>query len=297
MKYLILFKLYPPQLEQPEDTWSEAEDYQLTETPPQVGVQYTIQGTEWTIAQIDSYPTTESEHFPLDCFYVAVCTEDGSLPTRSDWFDPDAARFHAIYIGLRGERINPKADAFLTWIVLRLEFQPRVGEVLQDIPEWYVHGVQTFEPEGQRPVGGYNQVLVYWCERNPNPPSPATDWEVCRVILPDPYTMPLHPHSGQVLFYVELTAVQNLTIAQTLTLLQELGFTPELRYGERQDSEGRHHISLYALLCYEQHAPDRPPDYLPKEWEILSDRLVPTTAVHLCRGLPPRRKVRVDQER
>lgn len=104
------------------------------------------------------------------------------------------------------------------------------------------------------------------------------------------FELPLPPQPGEVLLYVELTQVQNMTIAQCLTMLQEIGYRPELRYRQWQDADGKPQFGMFALLKHEQHEQDFlvDSDYLLDEWEAIATRIEPSTAVGCPRGLPKR---------
>lgn len=103
-----------------------------------------------------------------------------------------------------------------------------------------------------------------------------------------PLEMPVKPGPGQVLLYVVLSEVENMTISETLTLLVEMGYQPELRYRQWADEKGALQTSLYAVLKDEQHDPTLEIDseYLVEELETLWNHIQPDLAVRCPRGLP-----------
>lgn len=297
MQHLILFVLcdqdpgcpVPLEFADRQDHWYEYSVHRFQAVPPQTGEQVVLLDSAWTILTMHSYTTDQADQFPTEGFHIAVCTKDGTLPERQDWSYQDKPHFHAVFTGPRGESTNGLEFDLQASMPTKIEHLPKLGEILMDTPEWYVHAIQSFWPVGERSRQGYDQVFVCWCERNPNPPPATSDWEVCPVIPPDPYLMPARPHRSQVLFYVTLTDVQNLSIAETFKLLVELGYTPQLRYREWLKADGERALRLYALLRYEQHDFNRPVDrdYLSDELEVLWGKIVPSTAVSLSKGCPP----------
>ncbi len=303
MQHLTLFVLcsqdpnrYPVPLEianWPPNQWFETSTHIFQATPPQVGAQEVINGVEWTILEVHSYTTKQVEQFPIASFHIAVCTENGTPHQRNDWLDWDEPHFYEVFIQ-RGEELTRDGGA-----IIHLKRTTEVGclwkpgEILLEASQWYVHSVQSFLPVEGRPIQGYDQVFVCWCERNPNPLPVDSGWEVCPVIPPDSYLMPINPDRSQVLFYVELTIVKNLTVTETFKLLEELGYQPQFRYWEWQAPNGQRGVRLFALLKHEQHDYNLPvdPKYLVDEQKVLWQRIVPSVAVCLKKGCPPRQLV------
>ena len=297
MQHLILFVLcdqdpgcpVPLEYADRQDQWYEYEVHRFQAVPPRTGEQVDLVDAVWSILEVHSYTTDQAEQFPTAGFHIAVCTQEGNLSERQDWSDQEEPHFHAVFTGPSGESTHGVGFELQASLLNKSEHLPKLGEILMDTPEWYVQAIQSFLPVGPRSVQGYERVFVCWCERNPNPPPATSDWEVCPVIPPDPYLMPVRPHRSQVLFYVTLTDVQNLSLAETFKLLVELGYTPQLRYREWPQADGERELRLYALLRYEQHDFNRPvdQDYLFDELEVLWGKIVPSTAVSLSRGYPP----------
>jgi hypothetical protein len=61
------------------------------------------------------------------------------------------------------------------------------------------------------------------------------------------YRLEQIPKSGQLLMYVELTAIKGKSISESLALLEAMGYEPQLRYLDLNDG-----LHLYALLRDEQ---------------------------------------------
>lgn len=103
-------------------------DIRLVDVPPQVGDQVEFNGGNWFIATIDPY---HSEH---GVFYVASCTQDGSIPHRQDW-DNTLPKVLTVYVD--GGKPLP-------------EFEISERPIAKGIP---------FKPVS-RPIAGYDLVLV-----------------------------------------------------------------------------------------------------------------------------------------
>ena len=98
------------------------------------------------------------------------------------------------------------------------------------------------------------------------------------------YKLQWKPKPGQLLLYIDFSAIKQRSIEATLQILKELSYEPELRYSER---EGQ--VKLYALLKDEQHDPSVPipEEYMEEELGALYERLVPDDlAIRCARGLP-----------
>src|SRR5579883_803593 len=64
-------------------------------------------------------------------------------------------------------------------------------------------------------------------------------------------TMPLSPQPGEILLYLDLHRVANMTPVAALKLTESLGFQPELRT-RTWTVDGETQTGLYALLHYER---------------------------------------------
>jgi hypothetical protein len=104
------------------------------------------------------------------------------------------------------------------------------------------------------------------------------------------FELSLPPKTGEVLLFVELSRVENMTIAECLTMLKLMGYQPELRYRQWSDTAGSQHIGLFALLKHEICDPQTliDSDYMVEEWSELTQLIKPSTAVCCPRGLPKR---------
>jgi hypothetical protein len=104
------------------------------------------------------------------------------------------------------------------------------------------------------------------------------------------YELSLPPKPGEVLLFVELSRVENMTIAECLTMLELMGYQPELRYRQWNDADSIQHVGLFALLKREICDPQMlvNSDYMIEEWSELAQLIKPSTAVCCPRGLPKR---------
>ncbi len=104
--------------------------------------------------------------------------------------------------------------------------------------------------------------------------------------------MPIQPRAGEILLYLALHRIENMTPTEALKLTEGLGFKPELRY-RTWEREGVQQIGIYALLHYEKRDFDSAlePDYLENELETLASQIVPDIAVHFAYCLKGGRKV------
>jgi hypothetical protein len=103
-------------------------------------------------------------------------------------------------------------------------------------------------------------------------------------------TMSLIPKPGEVMLYISLHEVENLTPVEVLDLARSLGFKPELRTRTWQQ-EGKTQVGLYAMLYYEQREPNSglDPDFLDAELEVLHQQIIPDVAVRFAYRLKPGR--------
>lgn len=67
--------------------------------------------------------------------------------------------------------------------------------------------------------------------------------------------MSLIPQPGEVILYIALHRVTNMTRVEVLDFAKTLGFTPELRT-KTYTKDGDTKVGLYALLYYNQQQPD-----------------------------------------
>jgi hypothetical protein len=104
------------------------------------------------------------------------------------------------------------------------------------------------------------------------------------------YELSLPPKPGEILFFVELSRVENMTIAECLTMLQLMGYQPELKYRQWNDADGIQHIGLFALLKHEKSISQEmlDSDYMFYEWSAIAQLIKPSEAVCCPRGLPKR---------
>jgi hypothetical protein len=88
-KYVLVYPqgVVPPWL--PEDYQPEEciEDYELAFSgqPSVVGQTWKAENQEWRVTQVQTYRPMESSGASTECFLVAVCTKDGSIPDRTLW--------------------------------------------------------------------------------------------------------------------------------------------------------------------------------------------------------------------
>lgn len=63
--------------------------------------------------------------------------------------------------------------------------------------------------------------------------------------------MQLRPKRGEIMLYISLHQVENMTSWEALKLAESLGFSPELRY-RSWEKNGENQVGIYALLHYEK---------------------------------------------
>ena len=99
-------------------------------------------------------------------------------------------------------------------------------------------------------------------------------------------TMSLIPKPGEVMLYVALHRVLNMTPVELLDFAKSLGFTPELRT-RTFDKDGKTQVGVYAMLYYDQRDPASglEADFLKAELEALCNRINPDTAVNFAYNL------------
>ncbi|MBV8886105.1 MAG: hypothetical protein JO235_19220 [Chroococcidiopsidaceae cyanobacterium CP_BM_RX_35] len=101
-------------------------------------------------------------------------------------------------------------------------------------------------------------------------------------------TMSLIPKPGEVMLYVALHRVLNMTPVELLDFAKSLGFTPELRT-KTFDKDRKTHVGVYvyAMLYHDQRDPESglDADFLAAELEALCNRISPDTAVNFAYNL------------
>jgi hypothetical protein len=104
-------------------------------------------------------------------------------------------------------------------------------------------------------------------------------------------TMSLIPKLGEVMLYISLHEVENLTPVEVLDLARSLGFKPELRTRTWQQ-EGETQVGLYAMLYQEQRDPSSglDPAFLDAELEALHQQISPDVAVRFSYRLQQGRR-------
>ena len=109
--------------------------------------------------------------------------------------------------------------------------------------------------------------------------------------------MPIRPEAGEVLLYLALHRIENITPTEALKLGESLGFNPQLRY-RTWEKDGVQQVGIYALLHYEKRDFDSAlePDYLENQLEALFTQIVPSTAVNFAYCLKRGRTVNNDTE-
>lgn len=93
--------------------------------------------------------------------------------------------------------------------------------------------------------------------------------------------MQLRPKRGEILFYLSLHEIENMTPLEAIKLCEELGFTPELRY-RTWLQDGAPQFGLYALLHYEKRDYNSflEDNYITDQaFETLAQRIIPNIAV------------------
>jgi hypothetical protein len=96
-------------------------------------------------------------------------------------------------------------------------------------------------------------------------------------------TMSVIPKPGEVMLYIALHEVENMTPVEVLDFVKSLGFTPELRtLTWQKDSETK--VGLYAMLYYDQrqYESELEPDFLEAELNALWGQISPDTAVNFA---------------
>lgn len=94
--------------------------------------------------------------------------------------------------------------------------------------------------------------------------------------------MRIIPQRGEVMLYLSLSEIENMSPWEALKLSESLGFKPQLRY-RTWEEEGSAQVAVYALLHYEQRDYDDgiAADYLLEELEALR-KIQPDTAVRFA---------------
>lgn len=96
-------------------------------------------------------------------------------------------------------------------------------------------------------------------------------------------TMSVIPKPGEVMLYIALHEVENMTPVEALDFAKSLGFAPELRTLTWQ-KEGETKVGLYAMLYHDQREFDSAlePDFLEAELDALWGQISPDTAVNFA---------------
>lgn len=99
-------------------------------------------------------------------------------------------------------------------------------------------------------------------------------------------TMSLIPQPGEVMLYVALHRVENMTPVKVLEFAKSLGFTPELRT-RTYTKDGETKVGLYAMLYHDQRnlKSALEADFLEVELETMCARISPDTAVSFAYNL------------
>ena len=107
--------------------------------------------------------------------------------------------------------------------------------------------------------------------------------------------MPIRPKAGEILLYLALHRIENITPTEALKLGESLGFQPQLRY-RTWEKDGVQLVGIYALLHYEKRDFDSAlePDYLEDQLEALFTQIVPSNAVNFAYCLKRGRTVADD---
>lgn len=127
---------------------------------PQVGEVREFAGELWVIAQVHTYVPTEAGK--AEAFYLAICTQDGNIPTyRQDWDAESLPAILEVFAGLDGEATQE--EGYESAMPTQFEYLTQVGQACDDNPEWVVQTVQKFEPVNGRPIAGYDLVAICWC--------------------------------------------------------------------------------------------------------------------------------------
>jgi hypothetical protein len=97
--------------------------------------------------------------------------------------------------------------------------------------------------------------------------------------------MPIIPKRGEIMLYLSLSEIENMTPWEALKLAESLDFKPELGYRVWQENSVQQ-VGIYALLHYEQRDFDSglEPDYLERELEVLWT-IQPSIAIHFAYSL------------
>lgn len=168
MKHLIkTVMVYPPGQvpsgwDAPEGYVPEGsiEDYDLAfaEDAPVVGQQFEAFGHRWAIARVQTYRPLEQAETALEAFHVALCTLDGSVPTREPWHDGNAPLL-VVHAAASGELIDNEYGEPYWELVEREEWiSPAEGMAIEQL--------QHFELLGERLPGDYSRVVVVWSVRS-----------------------------------------------------------------------------------------------------------------------------------
>jgi len=114
----------------------------------------------WVIAQVHTYLPTEAGK--AEAFHMAICTQDGNIPTyRQDWDTDSLPAILEVFVGPEGEAIQE--EGYESAMPTQMKYLTQVGDSCEDKPEWVVQTIQKFEPVNGRPIAGYDLVSICWC--------------------------------------------------------------------------------------------------------------------------------------
>ncbi|MGB6016558.1 MAG: hypothetical protein WBG32_17620 [Nodosilinea sp.] len=134
---------------------SSIEDYDLAfaEDAPVVGQRFEAFGQQWAIALVQTYRPVEQLETALEAFHVALCTLDGSVPTREPWHDGNAPLM-VVHAADEGLIANEYGEPH--WELVEREdwIAPAEGMAIETL--------QHFEPAGEQAPGDYSRVVVVW---------------------------------------------------------------------------------------------------------------------------------------
>ncbi len=105
--------------------------------------------------------------------------------------------------------------------------------------------------------------------------------------------MPLTLKPGEIMLYLDLHRIENISPIDAIKLAESLGFEPQLRYRTWQSDDSTQ-VGIYALLHYEQrdYNSELEANYATDEqFETLAAQIVPDTAVHFTYRLKEGRAV------
>ncbi|MBD1995253.1 hypothetical protein H6G00_01235 [Leptolyngbya sp. FACHB-541] len=180
MKFLTNFVLvYPPgQLPpdvRPEDIPDDVkmdeasmhfEDYVFwfSDAPPVVGDKHSLNSNQWSVAQIHSYQVSHTTPGPVQTVFTAVCSQDGSVPERREWYDSNPV---ILYIpALTNGKLALNDDGTNRFGLVDNVVNIPFNEPFED---WEFKYCQSFDPVGRITPQGFEQIVLCWCRREESP--------------------------------------------------------------------------------------------------------------------------------